>query len=134
MSRAMVVTSSSRGSLALALTSTLLGCGRGPVDLPTRGPTVDAEVYAHGFCSFKCYRLDECGLTGSISNQTCEQTCIDDALEIPPGDDPCWAEQIELRRCIVRETTCEGVEDEELPAGFELACEHRAEQLEACGS
>lgn len=117
--------------MALALASALLACGRGPVHLPIEGPTVDAEIYALGFCSFKCYRLDQCGLTGGVPKQTCEQTCIDDALDTLP-DDPCWAEQIELRRCIVRETACEGVEDEELPSGSEAVCEHRQQELTAC--
>lgn len=119
---------------ALAASAWLgLACGRGPVDLPIAGPTVGAEIYALGFCSLKCYRLDECGLTGGISKETCEQTCVDDALETVPTD-RCWAEQIELRRCVVRETSCEGVEDEELPAGSEGLCVHRQQQLDACGS
>jgi hypothetical protein len=117
----------------LMLVLALGACGRSPVHEYPDSPSVDAEVYAHGFCSFKCYRLDQCDLTGGIPKQTCEQTCIDEALETLP-DDPCWAEQIELRRCIVREAACDGVEDEELPSGSEAECEHRAEQLEACGS
>lgn len=121
-----------RAALA-ALALALLACGRGPVDLPLTGPTVPADIYAFGFCSLKCWRLDECDLTGGIPKQTCEQTCVDEALETLPGD-PCWAEQIELRRCLVRETTCDGVADEELPAGAEAVCDHRERELDACAS
>jgi hypothetical protein len=122
-----------RASLLVALASAPAACGRTPPDLPERGPTVDGWIYAYGLCSFKCHRLDECGLAGDSSQQACEDACIDEALDTLP-DDPCWAEQIELRRCIVRETTCDGVEDEELTSGLEAACEHREQELEACAS
>ncbi len=118
-------------ALSLALASALASCGRTPIDLPNPGPTVDAWVYALGLCSFKCYRLAQCDLTMGIPKETCEETCIDDALESLP-DDPCWAEQIEVRRCWVREAECDGVADEELPAGSP-ACERREQQLDACG-
>lgn len=122
--------STSTTALAVALAWALSACGRTPIVLPDDGPTVDAEIYAFGFCSLKCYRLDQCDLTGGVPKETCEQTCIDDALVTLP-DDPCWAEQIELRRCWVRETACDGVDDEELPAGSD-ACEHREQELDAC--
>lgn len=120
-----------RAVLVAAFAAGSGSCGRGPVDLPTDGPGVRGDIYALGFCSLKCYRLDQCSLTGGIPKQTCEQTCIDDALETLP-DDPCWAEQIELRRCIVRETACDGVEDEELPAESEDLCEHRQRVIDEC--
>ena len=120
-------------ALAMALAAALLACGRTPVQLPDEGPTVDANIYALGLCSFKCWRLDQCDLTGGVPQQTCEQTCIDDALETLP-DDPCWAEQIEVRRCLVREAACEGVDDEELAPGSEAVCDHRRQLLDACDS
>lgn len=120
-----------RAVLVTACVAGLGSCGRGPVDLPSDGPGVRGDIYALGFCSLKCYRLDQCGLTGGIPKATCEQTCVDDALETLP-DDPCWAEQIELRRCIVRETACDRIEDEELPAGSEDLCEHRQHELDEC--
>jgi hypothetical protein len=120
----------SRAALVVALASALLACGRTPIVLPDEGPTVDAEIYALGFCSLKCYRLDQCDLTAGIPKEACEQTCIDDALDTLP-DDPCWAAQIELRRCWVREAACDGVADEELPAGSD-ACDHRQLLLDAC--
>jgi hypothetical protein len=128
----MPAAATNRAAVALVLAATLVSCGRGPVYLPFDGPTVDADVYALGFCSLKCYRLDQCGLAGGTSKEACEQTCVDEALETLPGD-PCWAEQIELRRCVVRETTCDGVADEELPAGSEAVCAHRQRELDACG-
>jgi hypothetical protein len=133
MSSAMATASTLGPALALALTAALLACGRTPIILPDEGPTVDAEIYALGFCSFKCWRLDQCDLTGGVPKETCEHTCIDDALATLPGD-ACWAEQIEVRRCLVREAACEGVDDEELPAGAEAVCDHRQQQLDACDS
>lgn len=129
----MTSESPSTAALAVALASALSACGRTPIDLPERSPTVDAEIYALGFCSFKCYRLDQCGLAGGVSTEACEQTCIADALESLP-EDPCWAEQIEVRRCWVREAACDGVEDEVLSADWETACEHREQELDACES
>lgn len=116
--------------LAMVLAPTLLACGRTPIILPNEGPTVDPWIYALGFCSFKCYRLEQCGLAVE-PRDACETTCIDDALETLP-DDPCWAEQIEVRRCWVRNADCDGVVDEELPAGSEAVCEHREQVLDAC--
>lgn len=120
-----------RAALAAAFASALLACGRTPITLPDETPTVDPYIYALGFCSLKCYRLDQCALA-TQSKDACEDACIDDALETLP-DDPCWAEQIELRRCSVREAECDGVADEVLPAGSN-ACDHRQQQLDACDS
>jgi len=106
-------------------------CGRSPVHLVDEGPTIDPWIYALGVCSLKCYRLDQCGLA-TESQEVCEAECIDDALELLP-DDPCWSEQLELRRCSIRETECSGVADEELPAGSD-ACDHREQDLAACSS
>lgn len=117
-------------ALAVALASALLACGRTPIVLPDEGPTVDPWIYALGLCSLKCYRLDQCGLAVE-PKETCEAECIDEALETLP-DDPCWAKQIEVRRCWVRRAECDGVADEELPAGSEAVCEHREEELDAC--
>jgi hypothetical protein len=127
----MPTASTCRAALIVALASALLACGRTPIVLPDEGPTVDGWIYALGFCSFKCYRLDQCDLADE-PKETCEATCIDDALDTLP-DDPCWAEQIELRRCLVREAACDGVDDEELPTGSD-ACEHRQQDLDACES
>ena len=114
-----------------ALLLPLLACGRSPIDPPDQGPTVDATIYALGFCSLKCWRLEECGLADGATQDDCEDSCIDDALDALPGD-PCWAEWIELRRCRVLEATCTGVEDEELPVDAQQACDERQQQLEAC--
>lgn len=99
-------------------------CGRSPVELSDDGPAVDPLVYALGFCSMKCWRLDACRL-GNIPTRECEQVCIDDAVE-PLPDDPCWAEWMELRCCRVLETACEGVADERLVGDLEGICEDPA--------
>lgn len=125
----MAPASSFRAALAMALACGLLTCGRTPIVLPHEGPTVDAHIYALGFCSLKCYRLEQCGLADE-PRQTCENACIEDAVESVPND-PCWAEWIEVRRCWVRRAECDGVGDEELPVGSTL-CEHREQELDAC--
>lgn len=122
-----------RATLLVAFASALAACGRTPPELLERGPTVDGWIYAYGFCSFKCYRLDECGLAGDVSQEACEDACIDDALETL-ADDPCWAQWIELRRCHVRRTDCEHVEAEEPTPSADAMCERRAEELDACES
>jgi hypothetical protein len=109
----------------------LAACGRSPIDEPDRGPTVDAMVYALGFCSLECWRIEQCGLESTTSTEECEDACIDDALDALPGD-PSWAEWIELRRCRVLEATCDGVGDEQLPPGAEAVCDLRQQRLDAC--
>ena len=129
--RSAVPSSAFKTAATLFFALTHLACLRDPIRDLDDSPTVDAGIYALGFCSHKCYRLDQCDLTGGIPKQTCERSCVDEALQIFPSD-PCWAEQIEVRRCIVRETTCDGVEDEELPSGSETVCDHRQQELDAC--
>lgn len=118
-------------SLAVATLACLLACSRGPIQPEPDGPTVDAELYATGFCSLKCYRLAQCGLADEADHEACEDACIDDAVESLPGD-PCWAEWIEARRCRVRETTCDGVADENPPDPPVSLCEHRESLLDQC--
>jgi hypothetical protein len=120
-----------RATLLVAFASALAACGRTPPDLRDRGPTVDGWIYAYGFCSFKCHRLEQCGLAGEVSRDACETACIDDALETLSGD-PCWAQWIELRRCHVRRTDCEDVEAEAPTPSARAQCERRAEELDAC--
>jgi len=129
----MTLESARMTALATLLASAPLACGRTPIDLPNDGPTVGAEIYALGFCSLKCYRIDQCGLAGGVPKETCQQECIDDALRVLPVD-PCWAEWIEVRRCWVRETDCDGLEDEELPANADFVCDRRERELDACES
>ncbi len=92
---------------------------------------VGGWIYAYGFCSHKCYRLDECGLAVE-SKDACERACIDEALETLDSD-PCWAQQMELRRRFVLEAQCDGVDDEELPAGAAAVCDEREGELLECG-
>lgn len=66
-----------------------------------------------------------------IPHHDCEAACVDEALaELP--DDPCWAEAIELRRCLVRGSACEDVPEETAPAGPGTTCEPTAADLDAC--
>jgi hypothetical protein len=113
----------------------LLGCHRGPLE-PDDGLTVDAEVYAFGFCALRCFRLDECGFEGGTPYGEpaglCEEECVDELLETV-RDDPCWSEEVELRRCIVDEVECDGLPDEDLPLGAGSPCEDDAATLDACG-
>ena len=122
-----------RAALAVALAIHSAACGRSPPGEPDRGPTVDGAIYALGFCSLKCWRLEQCGLADPSAQDDCEAACVDDALDTLP-DDPCWAEWIELRRCRVLEATCAGVDDEELPADMDDICDERQQRLDTCES
>jgi hypothetical protein len=108
--------------LALAV---LVGCHRGPLE-PDEALTVDAEVYAFGFCALRCFRLDECGFEGGTPYGEpaglCEEECVDELLETV-RDDPCWSEEVE----------CDGLPDEDLPLGAGSPCEDDAATLDACG-
>ena len=113
--------------VALAVPS---ACSRGPITPEDEGPFVDAELYARGFCAQRCYRLDECGLPGAEDREQCKLECTEDALTTLETD-ACWEAQIELRRCIVVEATCEFVEDEDMPVEG-TRCEARQAELDAC--
>ena len=116
---------------ALAVFAFVTACARGPVgEEADEGPTIDAEHYVGGFCSFKCWRLEECGGSESAAPEDCEAPCVEDALEALP-EDPCWADGVEVRRCAVRYAECPDVRDETLPAGSD-ACDPKLERLEAC--
>ncbi len=89
------------------------------------------NIYAHGFCSLKCYRMAECGLTEKSDTPACEDECTDDAVDALPSD-PCWAEWIESRRCAVLNASCEGVDEEVVAGESEASCEGREQDLMAC--
>jgi hypothetical protein len=108
----------------------LLGCTRDPISPDDEGPFVDAERYARGLCAQRCYRLDECDLQGAEDREQCKVECTDDALTTLESD-PCWEAQLELRRCIMVEATCEFVADEDLPVAG-TRCEARELDLRMC--
>src|SRR5687768_14809753 len=114
------------------LLTLLVACGPGPImDEGDDGPTVDANVYAQGFCSLRCWRLGECGLAAGVPAQECEMDCVDEALA-QLAEDPCWAECIEQRRCLVRWSACEEVLEEDAPTGPGTPCEEQTDDLDAC--
>ena len=118
-------------ALVLAVLALGAACARGPIgEEADEGPTIDAELYASGFCSFKCWRLQECGGSEGAAPEVCEAPCVEDALEALP-EDPCWADAIEVRRCAVRYAECPDIHDETLPAGSD-ACDPKLERLDGC--
>lgn len=122
----------SRSRRAFGVALLLAACTRGPIDDPgDEGPTVDADIYARGFCSLRCWRLEECGLDEGVAHEQCEEACVDDAVAALP-DDPCWAEAIELRRCVVRWSACGDVPEESAPVGPGTTCAPQADALDAC--
>ena len=118
----------------LCVLAALVGfaCSRGPIEPDDDRLRVDAETYARGLCSLKCYRVEECGLASQTAEE-CKAECVDEALETVAGD-PCWAQWIEERRCHVEKSSCENVLDESPGPAAEAACERRSEQLSSCES
>ena len=110
------------------LTFLALACHRQLGEPEDERLTVDAEVVARGLCSLKCYRLGECGLA---PDDSCEDTCVEEALDALPGD-PCWTQWIEVRRCGVRWATCDGVADETIPPSAESTCAPKLDRLAQC--
>ena len=118
---------------ALALITLLLfpACLRDPIEDEPDGPTVEPEYYALGFCSYKCYRLVECGQLAADEHGTCEAACVEETLDALSGD-ACWEAWIEARRCNVRNAECGGVDSETLPAEAAGTCASRQDMLDAC--
>ena len=111
----------------LAATVSTLGCQRDALGTGDDIPTVEAEPYAHGLCSLKCFRLVECGINDD--SVVCEDACTEAALD-EIHDDSCWAQRIEARRCRVRWTSCDRLADESAPDSG--VCDGVEDRLSAC--
>jgi hypothetical protein len=105
-------------------------CARDPISEGPDGPVIDARPYAEGYCSLRCYRVEECGLDPDVSREACEQACYDDAIDAL--DDPCWVEEIELDRCVVREMSCDDVAQDHPEIADGSPCEAWRDRLDAC--
>ena len=108
----------------------VVSCTRDPISEEEDGPVIDARPYAEGYCSLRCYRVEECGLEPEVSREACEQACYDEAIDAL--DDPCWVEVIELDRCVVREMTCDDVAQEDPAIVDGSPCESWRDLLDAC--